>query len=110
MDLPDYCGGSIVNLLRSIERALDARPCEAEMYVPLRMNEFTPILRHSDLVSRENGGIRLRVEAYFGICAACSSNLEHDALNCSSIDPDSPWPGSIFDYILIRRFLWLLAQ
>ncbi len=39
MDLPDYRGGSIVNLLRSIERALDARPCEAEMYVPLIVAE-----------------------------------------------------------------------
>jgi hypothetical protein len=29
MELPDYHGGSIVNLMRSIERALDARPCAA---------------------------------------------------------------------------------
>ncbi len=64
----------------------------------------------SDLVSRENGVIRPRAEVFSGIRPACSSNLRHDALDCPSIDPDSPWPGSIFDYILIRRFLWLLAQ
>jgi hypothetical protein len=29
MHLPDYHGGSIVNLMRSIEGALDARPCDA---------------------------------------------------------------------------------
>jgi len=34
MELPDYHGGSIVNLMRSIERALDARPCEAAAAYP----------------------------------------------------------------------------
>ena len=34
MELPDYHGGSIVNLLRSIERALDARPCDAAAAYP----------------------------------------------------------------------------
>jgi len=34
MHLPDYHGGSIVNLMRSIERALDARPCEAAAAYP----------------------------------------------------------------------------
>jgi hypothetical protein len=34
MELPDYHGGSIVNLLRSIERALDARPCDAAQAYP----------------------------------------------------------------------------
>jgi predicted AlkP superfamily pyrophosphatase or phosphodiesterase len=34
MELPDYHGGSIVNLMRSIERALDARPCDAASAYP----------------------------------------------------------------------------
>ncbi|MGP1676697.1 MAG: alkaline phosphatase family protein [Burkholderiales bacterium] len=34
MHLPDYHGGSIVNLMRSIERALDARPCDAAAAYP----------------------------------------------------------------------------
>ena len=34
MELPDYHGGSIVNLMRSIERALDARPCDAAQAYP----------------------------------------------------------------------------
>jgi type I phosphodiesterase/nucleotide pyrophosphatase len=34
MELPDYHGGCIVNLLRSIERALDARPCDAASAYP----------------------------------------------------------------------------
>ena len=34
MELPDYQGGSIVNLMRSIERALDARPCDAAIAYP----------------------------------------------------------------------------
>ncbi len=34
MHLPDYHGGSIVNLMRSIERALDARPCAAAAAYP----------------------------------------------------------------------------
>ncbi|MBE0615434.1 MAG: alkaline phosphatase family protein [Burkholderiales bacterium] len=34
MHLPDYQGGSIVNLMRSIERALDARPCAAAAAYP----------------------------------------------------------------------------
>ena len=34
MELPDYHGGSIVNLMRSIERALDARPCDAALAYP----------------------------------------------------------------------------
>lgn len=34
MELPDYHGGSIVNLVRSIERALDARPCDAALAYP----------------------------------------------------------------------------
>ena len=34
MELPDYHGGCIVNLMRSIERALDARPCEAAAAYP----------------------------------------------------------------------------
>ena len=34
MHLPDYHGGSIVNLMRSIERALDARPCAAAADYP----------------------------------------------------------------------------
>jgi Type I phosphodiesterase / nucleotide pyrophosphatase len=34
MELPDYHGGSIVNLMRSIERALDARPDEAAAAYP----------------------------------------------------------------------------
>ena len=34
MVLPDYRGGSIVNLMRSIERALDARPCDAAAAYP----------------------------------------------------------------------------
>lgn len=34
MELPDYRGGSIVNLMRSIERALDARPCDAAAAYP----------------------------------------------------------------------------
>lgn len=34
MHLPDYHGGSIVNLVRSIERALDARPCVAAAAYP----------------------------------------------------------------------------
>ena len=34
MELPDYHGGSIVNLMRSIERALDARPCDAAIAYP----------------------------------------------------------------------------
>lgn len=34
MDLPDYHGGSIVNLMRSIERALGARPCDAAAVYP----------------------------------------------------------------------------
>ncbi len=34
MELPDYHGGSIVNLMRSIERALDARPCAAAAAYP----------------------------------------------------------------------------
>jgi Type I phosphodiesterase / nucleotide pyrophosphatase len=34
MELPDYHGGSIVNLMRSIERALDARPGEAAAAYP----------------------------------------------------------------------------
>src|ERR1039458_10286956 len=34
MELPDYHGGSIVNLMRSIERALDASPCDAAQAYP----------------------------------------------------------------------------
>lgn len=34
MHLPDYHGSSIVNLMRSIERALDARPCAAAAAYP----------------------------------------------------------------------------
>lgn len=34
MELPDYRGGSIVNLMRSIERGLGARPCEAAAAYP----------------------------------------------------------------------------
>ena len=34
MELPDYHGGSIVNLMRSIERALDARHCDAAAAYP----------------------------------------------------------------------------
>lgn len=34
MELPDYHGGSIVNLMRSIERALEARPCDAAAAYP----------------------------------------------------------------------------
>ena len=34
MELPDYHGGSIVNLMRSIERGLGARPCEAASAYP----------------------------------------------------------------------------
>jgi hypothetical protein len=34
MELPDYHGGSIVNLMRSIERALDAKPCDAALAYP----------------------------------------------------------------------------
>jgi len=34
MELPDYHGGSIVNLMRSIERALDARRCDAAAAYP----------------------------------------------------------------------------
>ncbi len=34
MHLPDYHGGSIVNLMRSIEGALDARPCAAAEAYP----------------------------------------------------------------------------
>ena len=34
MELPDYRGGSIVNLMRSIERALDASPCDAAQAYP----------------------------------------------------------------------------
>ena len=34
MELPDYHGGSIVNLMRSIERTLDARPCDAAAAYP----------------------------------------------------------------------------
>ena len=34
MLVPDYRGGSIVNLMRSIERALDARPCAAASAYP----------------------------------------------------------------------------
>ena len=34
MELPDYHGGSIVNLMRSIEHALDARPCDAAAAYP----------------------------------------------------------------------------
>jgi len=34
MELPDYHGGSIVNLMRSIERALDARPSDAAAAYP----------------------------------------------------------------------------
>ena len=34
MERPDYHGGSIVNLVRSIERALDARPCDAAAAYP----------------------------------------------------------------------------
>ena len=34
MELPDYHGGSIVNLMRSIERALEARPCAAAQAYP----------------------------------------------------------------------------
>ena len=34
MELPDYHGGSIVNLMRSIERALDARPSDAASAYP----------------------------------------------------------------------------
>src|SRR5487761_1893152 len=34
MHLPDYHGGSIVNLMRSIERALDARACAAAAAYP----------------------------------------------------------------------------
>jgi hypothetical protein len=34
MELPDYHGGSIVNLMRSIERALGARPCVAAQVYP----------------------------------------------------------------------------
>ncbi len=34
MELPDYHGGSIVNLMRSIERALGARPCDAASAYP----------------------------------------------------------------------------
>ena len=34
MELPDYHGGSIVNLMRSIERAFDARPCEGALAYP----------------------------------------------------------------------------
>jgi len=34
MELPDYHGGSIVNLMRSIERALDASPCDAAEAYP----------------------------------------------------------------------------
>jgi hypothetical protein len=34
MELPDYHGGSIVNLMRSIERALDARACAAAAAYP----------------------------------------------------------------------------
>lgn len=34
MHLPDYHGGSIVNLMRSIERALDAKPCESAAAYP----------------------------------------------------------------------------
>ena len=34
MELPDYHGGSVVNLVRSIERALGARPCAAAAAYP----------------------------------------------------------------------------
>jgi predicted AlkP superfamily pyrophosphatase or phosphodiesterase len=34
MELPDYHGGSIVNLMRSIEGALGARPCDAASAYP----------------------------------------------------------------------------
>jgi len=34
MELPDYHGGSIVNLMRSIERGLGARPCDAAAAYP----------------------------------------------------------------------------
>jgi hypothetical protein len=34
MELPDYHGGSIVNLMRSIERTLGARPCAAALAYP----------------------------------------------------------------------------
>ena len=34
MELPDYHGGSIVNLMRSLEGALDARQCEAAAAYP----------------------------------------------------------------------------
>ncbi len=34
MHLPDYHGGSIVNLMRSVERALDAKPCAAATAYP----------------------------------------------------------------------------
>ena len=34
MELPNYHGGSIVNLMRSIERAYDARPCDAAAAYP----------------------------------------------------------------------------
>jgi hypothetical protein len=34
MELPDYRGGSVVNLMRSIERALGARPCEDALAYP----------------------------------------------------------------------------
>ena len=34
MHLPDYHGGSIVNLMRSIEAGLDARPCAAASAYP----------------------------------------------------------------------------
>jgi type I phosphodiesterase/nucleotide pyrophosphatase len=34
MELPHYHGGSIVNLMRSIEGALDARPCDAASAYP----------------------------------------------------------------------------
>jgi len=70
MHLPDYRGGSIVNLMRSIERALDAKPCEAaaypeltaapaqvlagafEHYVQTRLAHCTELFRSTDLIAK----------------------------------------------------------
>lgn len=51
MHLPDYHGGSIVNLMRSIEGALDARPCAgAEPYPQLQALPASALRRANNIV------------------------------------------------------------
>jgi hypothetical protein len=60
MELPDYHGGSIVNLMRSIERALDARPCdEAQAYPELNALPAQALAGTRNIVLLDPGGAAL---------------------------------------------------